>query len=43
VDYDDWYLETQVESAMKPAKPPPPIQLYLPGMLPLRNFQVESF
>lgn len=49
VDYEDWYLETQVESAMKaasattPATPSPPIQLYFPGMYPARNFLVESF
>ena len=43
VDYEDWYLETQVESAMKPVTPPQPLQLYLPGMLPVRDFQAESF
>jgi hypothetical protein len=43
-DYYDWYLETQVEGAKEsePA-PPPPIQLYLPGMTPQRSFEIESF
>lgn len=43
VDYEDWYLETQVESAMERAGPSPPIQLYLPGLCPVRDFQLESF
>ena len=47
VDYEDWYLETRVESAMDRAAEsppePPPIQLYLPGMYPARDFQLESF
>jgi len=43
VDYEDWYLETQVESAMERAGPSPPIQLYLPGQCPVRDFQLESF
>jgi hypothetical protein len=43
IEYEDWYLETQVESAMKSLTPPPPIQLYLPGMSPVRDFQLESF
>ena len=41
VDYEDWYLETQFESAKSP--PPQPIQLYFPGMCPARDFLVESF
>ena len=43
VDYEDWYLETQVESARRPPAPPRPIQLYFPGMCPARDFLVESF
>ena len=42
VDYEDWYLETQIESAKSPP-PPPPIQLYFPGMCPARDFLIESF
>ena len=43
VDYEDWYRETQVESAMKRAGPSPLIQLHLPGLSPARDFQLESF
>ena len=43
VDYEDWYRETQVESAMKRAGASPMIQLYLPGLCPVRDFQLESF
>jgi hypothetical protein len=43
IDYEDWYLETQVESAMKPAESSRPIQLYLPGLLPAADFLLESF
>jgi hypothetical protein len=43
VDYEDWYLETRVESAKPPTTEPPPLQLYLPGMPPARDFWVESF
>jgi hypothetical protein len=42
IDYEDWYLETQVENARKSVTPSPPIQLYLPGMS-ARDFLVESF
>lgn len=42
VDYEDWYLETQLESARKPP-PARPLQLYLPGMYPVRDFLLESF
>jgi hypothetical protein len=43
VAYEDWRQETQVESAMKLVVAPPPIQLYLPGMCPTRDFLIESF
>ena len=43
VDYEDWYLETRVDSARQPAAEPPQIQLYLPGMYPIRDFPLESF
>lgn len=43
VEYEDWYLETQVESAMKTATASPPIQLYFAGMCPALDFQLESF
>ena len=43
VDYEDWHLETRVESAKPPAAEPPPLQLYLPGMYPARDFSLESF
>ena len=43
VDYEDWYLETRVESAREAAAEPPPLQLYLPGLSPVRDFPLESF
>ena len=43
VAYEDWYQETRVESAMRLVVAPPPIQLYLPGMRPTREFLIESF
>ena len=43
IDYDDWYRETQVESAMGWSSAAPPIQLYLAGMGPAPDFQLESF
>ena len=43
IDYEDWYLETRVESAMQSAGEPPPLQLYLLGMYPVPDFQLESF
>lgn len=43
VDYEDWLLETRLESAMEVAAAPPPIQLCLPGLFPVRDFQLESF
>ena len=43
VDYEDWYLETRVESAKEAATEPPAIQLYLPGLSPVRDFQLASF
>ena len=42
IDYDDWYRETQVESAMGSSLAAPPIQLYLAGMCPAPDFQLES-
>jgi hypothetical protein len=43
IEYEDWYLETQVESAMERPRFTPPIQLYLPGLYPVRDFAIESF
>jgi hypothetical protein len=43
VDYQDLLLETRVESAMEAAAAPSPIQLYLPGLFAVRDFQLESF
>lgn len=42
--FNAWYLEYVVESAKEPPPlPPPPVQLYLPGLWPSRDFQLESF
>jgi hypothetical protein len=42
--FNDWYLETVVESAKEAAPTsPPPIQLHLPGISPGLSHQLESF
>jgi hypothetical protein len=42
--FNAWYLETVVESAKEPPPlPPPPVQLYLPGLWPGNSFQLQSF
>jgi hypothetical protein len=43
--FNDWYLEYAIESAKETPPPPPPrpIQLYLPGLFPSRDFALESY
>lgn len=43
--FNDWYLEHVIESAKEPPPPPPPrpVQLYLPGLFPSRDFALESY
>jgi hypothetical protein len=43
IEYEDWYLETQVESAMERPPSSSPLQLYFPGLYPFRDFVLESF
>jgi len=44
-DFCDEYLETQVEGAMEvePEPPPLPLQLFLPGLTPVRDLVIGSF
>ena len=43
IDYEDWYREMVVESAIDSPQLAPPEQLYFPGLGPSRDFLLESY
>jgi predicted nucleic acid-binding Zn ribbon protein len=43
ISYEDWDLETRIESTMTDRPPTPARQLYLPGLCPESGYLIDSF
>ena len=43
ISYEDWDLETRIESTMSHTPPAAVRQLYLPGLSPASSYLIESY